>query len=659
MISQKVLINKINYANFLDLEFSAQFTNARYNRTIQTRVKPLPCSGETLELKWSEDYPPEEPLEFLEFDKLYLSENGCSIVIYSDSFRETANGFSITLPESAECLKSRTSARYAARGVEVQLLQNGTVYTGVLSDFNDSSFKISLRAHALTSFKLLNSDSTAVLTLEKGLKVLYSGECRFLRIEGEGPVRSCVVSLTEETIRRFKPKEYRSNRYIPKTAVHAAFIHPLSGKLTERKVGDISGSGFSLVEEEGTESLIPGLMIHELQIVLPGETRLACTAQVIGKYPGEASKEKTETVKGMAILDMHPEALTRLLSFIHQTGEQNSFINTKVDMGDLWNFFFNSGFIYPEKYAYLQKHGREIKETYKKLYCENPGIGRYFVYMKNGKILGHMAMVRSYENTWLLHHHAAAPAGGGNAGIHVLKQANNFANSCYRIHSMHMDYIICYFRPENKFPLRVFGKVTEEMNDPKSCSIDTFSYYHLVKGRNGSAGPPDWDFGPSTSSDLSNLKSFYDQISGGLMMKSLNIPPTGGEIPTLAGEYQKSGLQREISFFSLKKDGRLKAVFMADISPLGLNLSELTNCVKVFVIDHTGMTKDLLHHYCSELSGLYDQEELPVLLFPDSAAERLSVGVEKKYNLWAVSVEASDEYFKEVEKLFRSPSKQL
>ena len=47
-------------------------------------------------------------------------------------------------------------------------------------------------------------------------------------------------------------------------------------------------------------------------------------------------------------------------------------------------------------------------------------------------------------------------------------------------------------------------------------------------------------------------------------------------------QYERIGLKRKRYLLSLKKDDRLKAVFMVMVSDVGLNMSNLTNCVHVF-----------------------------------------------------------------------------
>ncbi|MBW2642685.1 MAG: PilZ domain-containing protein, partial [Deltaproteobacteria bacterium] len=104
--------------------------------------------------------------------------------------------------------------------------------------------------------------------------------------------------------------------------------------------------------------------------------------------------------------------------------------------------------------------------------------------------------------------------------------------------------------------------------------------------------------------------------------------------------------------FSLKKDGILKAVVMVNISDIGLNLADLTNCIKVIVIDSDDLPKDVLNLMFSKLSPKFEQNEIPVLIYPVSYAEKESIPYEKSYNLWALDMKHTDLYFKHLNRLF-------
>ena len=241
---------------------------------------------------------------------------------------------------------------------------------------------------------------------------------------------------------------------------------------------DISGSGFSVEEELSSALLVPGMIIPELELNFGVNFNIECKAQVVYRRVHQKEAKKSTIKCGIALLDMNIQHHARLLSLLQQAENKNSYICNQVDLDALWDFFFESGFIYPDKYEYIQKNKKQIKDTYEKLYRHNPDIARHFIYQDKGRILGHMAMIRFFENSWLIHHHAARKLALNRAGLIVLNQIGNFTYDSYRLYSLHMDFLMCYYRPENKFPNRVFGGAARRINNPKGCSLDTFAYFH-------------------------------------------------------------------------------------------------------------------------------------------------------------------------------------
>ena len=122
----------------------------------------------------------------------------------------------------------------------------------------------------------------------------------------------------------------------------------------------------------------------------------------------------------------------------------------------------------------------------------------------------------------------------------------------------------------------------------------------------------------------------------------------------LSKEYQRLGFKRERHIFSLKRDSRLKAIINLNISDIGLNMSDLTNCIQIFVLDPEDLSKDTLYLTLSLLSTKFEHNEIPVLLYPVSYAENLSILYEKLYNLWVLDVQHhTDHYFRCLKKMFR------
>ena len=92
---------------------------------------------------------------------------------------------------------------------------------------------------------------------------------------------------------------------------------------------------------------------------------------------------------------------------------------------------------------------------------------------------------------------------------------------------------------------------------------------------------------------------------------------------------------------------------MVNKADLGLNLSELTNCIKVFVLDSEGLSKQRLNQMLGALLKKLKINETPVLLYPTAYAEDESIGFEKTYDLWILDLKYIDDYFNYVNRLLR------
>jgi len=419
-------------------------------------------------------------------------------------------------------------------------------------------------------------------------------------------------------------------------------------------VVDLSGSGLSVEEDEQMPVLLPGMMIPEMDLSFANSFSIRCRSQVINKKIIQEDAEEPVIVCGLVFLDMDPGDHSRLLALLNQAKDRNSYISNRVDPDALWNFFFETGFIYPKKYAFVQNNKEKIKSIYKKLYTQSPSIARHFVYQDNGRILGHASMVRYFGNSWMIHHHAADTSAHNQAGIEVLCQINRYCNDTYKIFSAHLDLVFCYFRPSNKFPLKVFGGARRYMGDAKGCSVDTFAYFHCQKIFNNDLDMPEpWQLVKTCPEDLIELETFYEHVSGGLMLNALGLEPNMLDKNDVSEAYQRLGFKRARYLYSLKKKDKLKAVALVNMSDTGLNLSDLTNCINFIVLDSEGVSKDIFYSSLSMLSTKYEQSEMPVLLYPLSYADSEPIEYEKQYTLWALNLQHLDGYLKFINRLLR------
>ena len=655
-VHKKHIINKLNYINFQDGTILVNLRHAEYGYTCSHRAKPLPCLGDELRCLWSETGKIDRQLRYYKFEDILIPDGQNVLLLKSNEIRIDHEGIRLILPETCQEVKPRKLKRHACKGVKVQLIQNSALFDGVLMDFSTAAFRVEVTATPPQTFQWIDPESPVNLNFSDENEMLYFGECRVIKQSDDNKTRSYVLEPVNYQIRRFKPKEFRSHRLKLVPSPNIVFRHQFTEQMNNLKVIDLSGSGFSVEEDINNAVLLPGMIIPELELSFANIFNIKCKAQAV--YRKIMEEENGGWVKcGLAILDMDIEDHGRLLALLHQAKDGHSYICNRVNMDDLWNFFFESGFIYPKKYAFIEANKEKIKQTYEKLYTRNPKIARHFIYQDKGRIQGHVAMVRFYENAWLIHHHAARSPGIKRGGIAVLDQIGRFSNASHGLYSLHMDYLFCYFRPENKFPNHVFGGVAREIKDPKVSSLDTFTYSHYQKVSNSELRFPEpWRLVKTEPEDLVEFEKFYEHASGGLMLDALDIKPGTIDGGDLAKEFHKFGFKREKYLFSLKNDVNLKAVFMVNISDVGLNMSDLTNCIKVFVLDATGLSKDILYVTFSHLSPKFEQHEIPVLIYPESFAETRSIPYEKLYQMWVLNTQCGDDYFRCLKNLFRDIS---
>ena len=264
---------------------------------------------------------------------------------------------------------------------------------------------------------------------------------------------------------------------------------------------------------------------------------------------------------------------------------------------------------------------------YKKLYEQDSDIAINFVYRDKGKIYGHMSMFRFYDKTWIIHHHAADSS--SRAGLVVLEQIGRYINEFHRLPSTRMDYVGCYFRPDNKFPNLVFGGAAKRAS--RGCTIDEFAYIYLnKKDISNNNLPRNWTLSPAEKSDLSELIELYELEYGGLTLKALDIAPSKSDCDKKINDiFRAYGLSRERVLFALKHDNNLVAVFMVCVTELGLNLSDLTNCIHVFVLEPAILPREILLSALSHLSNFYEHDRISVLIFPKKYIEKQSIPINK------------------------------
>ncbi|MDD5476080.1 MAG: PilZ domain-containing protein [Syntrophales bacterium] len=646
-IEKKKIINILNYLHFEGTPVRLLLTDARYAEDTLVTVRHEPCLGDELACRWGASHNG-SLLSRKSIQYLVISHEQSVILVPVNLLEAKDGGLTLRLKEAGLVISERKMPRYRCREIKAELCQQGFQAVGDLVDISGKAFRIHVSAIPPASFSWLNFEAPATLRLCDGKNLFYTGECTIMYEQQKDRGRDIVLSpVNEKGMQRFKAKVHRNPRMRISAPFYASFEHPLTKKKVQRGIFDISSSGFSLRDSGGEAVLVPGLIIPKLTIAWAGVLKIICRAQVVYR------KEDEEGVRfGFAILDIDLSGYRNLSRVINALSVEDNSTTNEVDPEALWEFFFDSDFIYPQKYKNLHEKKEDFKAVYKKLYEESPEIANHFVYQRDGRIYGHIAMLRVFEKAWMAHHHAARPLDGRPVGLHVLKQLVMYLNDVHRIPSANLDYVMAYYRPENEFPNRIFGGFAREAADAQHCSIDDFAYISFPAGSTMGKLPPDWYLRECEGIDYCKFEQFYRNHSGGLLWPILKPDGEKGN-PSLEETYSRSGFTRRWKSYVLNHQGNSQAFIIAEESDMGINLSNLLNGFKVFVAD-PALPPDILFTALDSITRKAPSSYLSLLIHPLNYAEKLPTKYERKqYVLWILNMRHSNEYVDYLRRKFR------
>jgi hypothetical protein len=214
-----------------------------------------------------------------------------------------------------------------------------------------------------------------------------------------------------------------------------------------------------------------------------------------------------------------------------------------------------------------------------------------------------------------------------------------------------MNFVMTYYRPENRVVDKIFGGFARHLNNPKGSSLDLFSYMLFQKTSPNKNLPSGCILHECTSEDFKILKDFYDTYSGGLMLDAFGLD---SQMQPLIKAFTNAGFKRNCKTFCLCINGKHVAFFIVNQSNLGLNLSDLINGIKIIIIRDEGLKADILLSAVNKLSILYQENHIPLLVYPANYLSGQEIRTEKNYQLWILNNNPySDQYTEYMDNNFR------
>ncbi len=637
-VKQKHLINTINYIHFLGGTVFAHLRNRKSQEDILVSTSPQPCLEDIITCRWTKELT--GVLEDCELLHLLIVDGQSVILVPADVKSMDSDSIVIHLPDVCYILGKRQAKRYLCFDISAELIQSGFFAKGDLLDFSPVAFRIKATPATGHSFQWFNPEQPVTIHLFQNQRMVFSGTCRCIRQTVGLESRKMVMAPKMDRFSRFQKISNRNPRVQMKPPPLIAFEHPFLKKMIQIEVRNVSTSGFSVLEKADEGFLMPGMIIPGLSVHFAGAVSVTCTAQVLYRLKGAKGSVRC----GLVILDMDITDYGKLSNIVSRVTNPLIRITDDVDMDALWEFFFNTGFIYPKKYDLIKSYRDEFEETYRKLYKNKPEFFTHATCQKDGQIYGHASMFRVYERTWMVHHMAARPMGKKRVGLPLLRHIVQYFDGLYRLPSFKMDYMMFYFRPENKFPNLFFGGFSRDLKNPRACSLDLFTYKSYPSRSPRSPLPERWSLEEFSGRDFSEMERFYKAHSGGLLSDILSPAQGVSSEESLEMLYRRLGFIRRWKFYSLKDNEQLKAVLIVNQSDLGLNLSELLNGVKILILDTAGLPWDILNSALSQLTGVFKIDKIPLLVYPATYLDFHGVSWEKNYLLWIMDAQYGKEY---------------
>jgi hypothetical protein len=642
-VNKKVLINLINHLHFTNEQVLIHVQDNKTGEEFLHQGEPGPHINDKVSIRFSDpgsfDLNRHKPLNI-------VIDNRKSLIVFPVDLRSIdQESLELVIPDKAHSYSKRQAVRHTCEGVDAEIVQGQLNVRGVLEDINPQDLRVCLNIP-----EDINSANPLFLKLSQNNQTYFMGECQILRSEKDGSYM--ILQPIHNNRPVLKPRKFPNERVMIMPQPVIQFIHPLCGLAVQNKVDDISTSGFSVTVPDKESLLIPGMIIPQMTLQLPGMfNNIKCAAQVI--YRRKQNKDLAKY--GFYILDISLHDQRHLFDAVSKVADPHVNIAGKVNMDSLWELFFNSGFIYPDKYGIISPYTETLKETYRKLYAEEGGdIFTHLTYQDQGQVYAHMSMVKAYENSWIIHHLAARPMRGVRTGLKTLNYFINYLDCLYRlpVSSKTMRYNFCYYRPENQFSDYYFGGVCKIFKRRETCSMDLFGYMPMSVESKPISLPDGWSIERFSKDDLILMRDYYNGLGGGMMLDAYSLECRAAEngessdnvsgaqknntYNSIMSMYNKIGLKRDSKVFSVRHNGTVKAALIVDTSDLGINMSELLNSIKVIVIDNT-LPWPILQDSVSMLGKVYGLDKIMVLIFPFNYLGQQGVECKKRYYLWVLN----------------------
>jgi len=480
----------------------------------------------------------------------------------------------------------------------------------------------------------------------------YKEHDRYLLIVGLFSVyRNSIVDINNNRRHSDRTALFHEN------AAFVQFYHPFfSEHLLTYSIVDLSNSGFSFAMGEQEPPMPQGLVVRNASVQLPRKQRLEVSFVVSYVQDLEPSLEQAGFVQriGVRLIDVTSEVLKEVTNFIQK---ENSEFLTDANSDDyyrLWEFYFETSFIYGSKRKQIQPFSDKVFDTDKKLMQSNTPLVKKVLYKQDGEIKGHLATIKIFDDTLIIQHLNASKTAGASAGQSVIRAMTTYFLDHYANQQAANRYVCAYYRPENLYPDLVFGKTAVLVNDPHICW--TRNYRFCLPSPQPVSVKQNIICTDATDIDLRDLEVLLIERDEILLMRVEGLYRESMQALKVSKEFEKIGLYRYRKVF-VARDSVSQSVAYAicNYTSPGVNFSELTNSVKFFYKSATAaIAQELADGLGQIVLKSYRDTDMPncVLLLTEDQPIPAGFMHTKSYIWWVLDLKFVNKFREATEHIF-------
>jgi hypothetical protein len=456
-----------------------------------------------------------------------------------------------------------------------------------------------------------------------------------------------------EGVHRRSSARYRPDARSPLTAELTAPLIP--GGPLPRLVLELSSTGFSFALDPTFDLFPPGMRLSRVELKLPGFT-LVCEGEVknLAPLPGDAQALRC----GVSFEGLDKTTRARLADAAMRHRYPGLEDGRALSFDQIFRFFQETRFMYPEKLAALEPFMPAVRRTFTQLQSQESGIFKSLIYREGGKTLAHGSCVRVYRRTFVLQHLAGITH---RLSRRPAPQVLNLGLAEYFAQSTDLEYLKFYFRPDNRWPSRVFGGFARKLSDRNLSDLRTSEYLGIDTGV-ALPEPEGVRVIEAAAGDLGLVERHFVATERGLLLRSDDLTRGALLLPELDAEFGELGLTRRRAVLLALRGDEPAGFALCEFSSPGMNLSELFSAFRIHLLPAAGAPddprrRDVEIALCRAALQLYrrDGRPLAVALLPegDPAARILPALTRKQYTCWTVHRSLCPSFCEHVDRLYQ------